>query len=527
MLTIKVKIDSCSDKQLLSQYVTAYTGLFYKIYNNPELMSDPDFISDNLNSFIDKSLYDFCIKDVSTKLSQYETNKTKKVKEISDISEQLSENDFTTRRERRLKYKLFNKLSKLNKSIDKNITFGGKQLLRDITKLSQLDNKTQEQVNLLKRKKSEFTDKRKIGLYLIGRACEKGNRKVTFDMLNDTIVFKPNRNNHITLTYKVGKKQRDILHMLQSMSDNGLIPITVRIDNNYIYMSYDEQLINGYSFNDSACKAEQKSCDNPEDRKQIYIKYKSEQRSRMSKGKIAERYLSFDLNPENIGIVIFDSINNEQVIIHKELIDMSRLCLKLGLPSYDKRQISNNNKRKHEIKEVWKYIFNLAVHYKVFNIVKEDLEFKSNKKEDKPKEFNRKVKNLWHRILTEKLILKYCNIQGLNLIEVNPVYSSFIGNMIHTDVDPIASAIEIGRRGVTKYLKGSSIYPDISLINREKLTYLLGENIDINGVSWKQLYNTISLLRYRNGTPKGVPLLDQNLCSYKSKINRFIYLHMF
>ena len=236
MLTIKVKIDSCSDKQLLSQYVTAYTGLFYKIYNNLELMSDPDFISDNLNSFIDKSLYDICIKDVNTKLSQYETNKTKKVKEITDISEQLSENDFTTRRERRLKYKLFNKLSKLNKSIDKNITYGGKHLLREITKLSQLNNKTQEQVNLLNRKKSEFTDKRKIGLYLIGRACEKGNRKVTFDMLNDTIIFKPNRNNHITLTYKVGKKQKNILHTLQSMSDNGLIPITVRIDNNYIYM---------------------------------------------------------------------------------------------------------------------------------------------------------------------------------------------------------------------------------------------------------------------------------------------------
>ena len=98
-------------------------------------------------------------------------------------------------------------------------------------------------------------------------------------------------------------------------------------------------------------------------------------------------------------------------------------------------------------------------------------------------------------------------------------------NSVH--VDPITSAIEIGRRGITKYLKGSSIYPEISLINREKLTYLLGENIDINGVSWKQIYNTISLLRYRNATPKGVALLDQNLRSYKSKINRFIYLHMF
>ena len=89
----------------------------------------------------------------------------------------------------------------------------------------------------------------------------------------------------------------------------------------------------------------------------------------------------------------------------------------------------------------------------------------------------KQTKNLWHRTLTTQLILKHCNIIGLNLIEVNPIYSSFIGNMIYHYFDPISSSLEIGRRGATKYTKGSSVYPLLSGINQEKLDYLLGENI--------------------------------------------------
>ena len=64
--------------------------------------------------------------------------------------------------------------------------------------------------------------------------------------------------------------------------------------------------------------------------------------------------------------------------------------------------------------------------------------------------------------------------------------------------------------------KGFTIYPDVFRINQEKLNYLLGENINIEGISWLQLYSKISLLRYRN--PRISGKIDKNLKSKKSRI---------
>ncbi len=525
MLTLKLKISSISDSELLSEYVSGYTGLFYKLYNNPELMCDDVFIKKNLSEKIDKSIYENCVTDVKTKLSQRETKIKNDNKEIEYIEKLLLKNNFKTKKELRKKYKLINKLSRLKRNLNKDITFGGKSLLREITKLSQTNDKTEKQIELLNNKKEQFKNKRKLGIYLVGRACEKGNRKVDFDLDNNKIIFKPNKRDKIEINFKKPKsgKQKNILRKLQILSEQRLIPLTVTINNEYINIAYDNEFLNGYSFNEIECKKEQKKQICAEDKKQIYIKYKKEQNDRKLVGKLENRYLSFDLNPKYIGISIFDSNENNDIdkIIHKEYIDLNKLSLRLGLSSDNHKQKKQNNKRKHEIKEVWKYIFNLASHYKVYNIVMEDLNFKPNNKKENVKEFNRQTKNIWHKTLTESLVKKYCENIGLNLIKINPCYSSFIGNMIYDYPDPISASLEIGRRGIIKYIKGSSIYPKISLINQEKLNYLLGENVDIKGFGWLQLYGLISLLRYRNPVETG--LKGTNLCSHKSKVYRFIY----
>jgi len=67
------------------------------------------------------------------------------------------------------------------------------------------------------------------------------------------------------------------------------------------------------------------------------------------------------------------------------------------------------------------------------------------------------------------------------------------------------------------YIKDYSIYPELERINQEKLTYLLGENPQSEGSSWKQLYAIISLLRYRNPLFYD-GLTVRNLCSNKSKL---------
>ena len=554
MLTKELHIIKCSDEKALDEIIYQCTGLFYKMYNKAELMSDKEFQQEQLKGHIDKSMFDFCVAAVKTKHNQFDTTKKKKENQIKEITKQLEKGKFETKKEKRQKYNLINKLAFLNKTKDKQICFGGKALLREITKLSQnqqfdkkaidslkkqikkknvsdinlkkeelsvLELKFQRQKKLLKEKKKLFTKNRQLGIYLIGRALEFGNRKVNFKLDENKITLKINSKLHIDLEFipQRSEKEYNLLLKLQELALDKSIPLTVRITSKKVDISYDNELINGYDFKKTEYKREKSKVDTEEEKKAIFKIFKEEQNARKKIYKIGNRYISIDLNPHYIGLVIFDAKDNK---IHKEIyretIVLKKLSQKLNLPSDNSKQIKQNNKRKHEIKQVWKYIFELAKHYKVYNFVMEDLDFKSDKvTEDKGKSFNRQTKNIWHRTLTTQLITKYCENIGLNKIEVNPCYSSFIGNMIYDYSDPVSASLEIGRRGINKYTKGFSIYPSVSLINQEKLNYLLDENEDINGLNWVQIYNKISLSRYRNPI---VGLKDENLHSHKSKIIR-------
>lgn len=500
MLTIDLNISSISDSNLLDLYISDYTEVFYKFYKHPERMCDDEYHEYVLNNYhLDRSILDCLISDVSTSLKQDETSIKKKQARIIEINELLKD-DYPAKKDKRNKFKLIRKLAELKRNISNKRTFGGKALLREITKLSQNKNRTEQQDILLKQKKELFKSKRKLELYLIGRACEKGNRKVHFNLDKNKILLKLSKTNRIEIDFNVKsneKKKLKILEKLQHLADTKQIPLTIRITNKKLYITYDELIVNDFKFDEINCKKEQKLHIDNDVKKSIYIKYCRELDSRKLVGKIENRYMSVDLNPYYIGISIFDYTNGEIKIIDLQAINLKQLKPKKGLSSSNPKQKYLNNKRKHEIKEAWKYIFNLAKHYKVFNFVYEDLEFK-HKEIKQNKELNKQTKNLWHRTLTTQLILKHCNIIGLKLIEVSPVYSSFIGNMIYAYFDPISSSLEIGRRGATKYIKGSSIYPLLSGINQEKLDYLLGENTDISGTNWKQLYGRIRLMRYRN-----------------------------
>jgi len=541
MLTQKLYITETTDDTLLVGYQQAYTKLFYKLYNNAELMADDDFIKSQLNEFIDRTIYEYCKIEVKVKLKQYETSRNKKLTQIEEITKLLEKDNFVTKKEKKHKYELINKLAKLKRTIDNNITFGGKQLARDIEKLNrsinllnneltnlkqnkyiklkqikELENTIKDKQIILAKYRSQFKENRQLGITLIGAANEKGNRKFNFDLNNNLIIFKPNKNTKIHINFKYrDSKTRELLSKLQELADDKQIPLTITIKNNYIHLSYDNEYINGYSFNQNECNREKSTLSDPEEKKQVYIKFIREQEEKKKLNKIENRYLSVDLNPNYIGLSIFDSKDNlVNKIIYTELIDLTKLNKKLKKSSSDSKQIKQNNKRKYEITIVWKHIFALAKHYKVYNFIMEDLEFKPNNKETKGTEFNRQTKNLWNRGLIDNLINKYCQNMGLNKVKVNPVYSSFIGNMIYTYPDPVSASLEIGRRGIVKYIKGGSIYPELSSINQEKLNYLLGENIDKTWSNWKELYAIIPLLRYRNPVEG---LKANNLGSYKSK----------
>lgn len=139
----------------------------------------------------------------------------------------------------------------------------------------------------------------------------------------------------------------------------------------------------------------------------------------------------------------------------------------------------------------------------------EDLDFKESKQKDKKtKEVNRQTKNIWYRGLIEQMITKLCTQFGVELVKVNPSYSSFIGNIMYDYFDPINSAIEIGRRGLYKYIKNLTGYPLISKGIIDTMEVIMKNNdIDVllvnsTKMTWYNLFNLLKTHRYRGSLAK-------------------------
>ena len=84
----------------------------------------------------------------------------------------------------------------------------------------------------------------------------------------------------------------------------------------------------------------------------------------------------------------------------------------------------------------------------------------------------------------------------IDFIEVNPVYSSFIGNLCNEAPDPIAASLEIARRAYFKYIKGK-FYPE--LIDKTSLFNQWKESASWVYSSWKELFDIIKTagVKYR------------------------------
>jgi IS605 OrfB family transposase len=490
------------------------------MYNNIELMGDKNFIKDLRNKFylIDAWFMESIKNEAETKYKQLETFNKKKSEKIIEIEKIISTKKYKNKKHL---YKLKNKLAYLKKSINNKVVFGGRTLLQEVTKLKQEYNKTRDidTYNRYLSKLNKFKAKRILPIYSVGEMYNKFNRKFNFDLINNKLIFKPNRKTKIDLEFISSNKQQSILNKLQE--NVGLMPISVRLDNKHIYIIFDEEKLFNYEFKQLDYYKDIKNTKDKDIRKDIFKKYIQEQNSRKLKNKIKDRYCSVDLNPQYIGFNIIDKEGFK--IIHKEVIDLTKLGTKLRLSSSDHKQVKQNNKRKHEITIVWKHIFDICKHYRVSNFVIEDLNFKDEPVNTEGKEFNRKTKNLWHRTLTAQLITKYCNMNGINLIEVNPAYSSFIGNLTYSYFDPLAASLELARRGMTKYEKNNKQFGSVDSINLEKVkSYLLGENVQYGIEDMSSIPKLFKLfignkLKYRNELDSG-SFLENHLISDKSKV---------
>ena len=278
--------------------------------------------------------------------------------------------------------------------------------------------------------KDEFKENRMLPINIQGQQLHKGNRLFNFDFENNQLEFKLSRTNHRTLKYKVPhKKIRNNLARLQELIDNKQISVTVSLTKSDIYLTFDESKITDCNFKDLK----------------------------------RNRVLGIDMNPNYIGVSIleFDEKDNFK-ILDKRVFDLSRLTAKSGKSSADRKSKYLTNKLNHETIQIAHDICNLVDYWKCDKVVIEDLSIRSSDK-GSGKYFNRLCNNVWKRNLFVNKLKNLSLLCNFSLVEVNPCYTSFIGNVIYGDEttpDMVAASIEIARRGYKKFEK-SWFYPSV------------------------------------------------------------------
>ena len=327
----------------------------------------------------------------------------------------------------------------------KKVIFGGKSLYkRYLRKL--ID-------------KEEFNKQRQLPISSQGEMLQRGNRMFDFHFDNQSFVFKVSKDKHIDI--QLGHIHRNLqkeLNKLNELCYDKKATVSIKLNNDYIWITYDEKLLcNSVKFN----------------------------------GLKNNRVMGLDMNPNYIGLSVieFDKENKFKVL-YKQVFDLKKLT--------DKN--ISNNKRQYEIIQICHTINNLINYWKCKKLSIEDLNIKSSDK-GQGRNFNRLCNNVWDRSLIANKLMILSNIYGYELVKVNPVYSSFIGNLVYgndTTPDMVASSIEIARRGYKKYEK-NWFYPIF--------------NVDCLDERWKQTLTGVkdwrnAFLKIKNSKVKYRVLLD-------------------
>ena len=424
MITIKLNIKSSSDLDYISSKENNYSYAFRNLYSNFHLIGDLLFINYlkvkfNLNEIEYRSL----ASEVKSKLSQINSFKEKSEEDIINLTKELSKLKSLphSNLNNRKIIKLEKKLSYKSKQLSKDIVFGR---LTNLRKLSFLNNDKENNKEKIIEVKSLYSEGRKLPFSLLGEANQKGNRFFSFDLTNNKVTYKPNKDTKIYFELSQYKSYKLTLLKLQELINLNNIAISVRLSSKFIYLTFDEEILGGYNLDISQRTKEvklinEKNIDKDyksEIIKEIYSRYYDKQRNLRLNNKLYNRYLAFDTNPDSIGISIVDKVGDDIKIIYTVNYDLSKNNIKLPKNATQEERTKLNNKRKTAICHLWKDVFRLFSYYNCGYLVMEDLNFKSNNKLSTT-EGNRKSKNLWYRELSSNLINKYCNLLGINKIE--------------------------------------------------------------------------------------------------------------
>lgn len=498
-LKLKYKCLNTSYYDILNKYMSQYSICLHYLYNrisDNNNLSEKDLRSlcSNINNIdiLDSWFKQSCVKESIALYKSFQP----RYKEHEETREQkLKEIDFKLKIGKISEHKYSIKKHSILKPL--KLIFGGKEnyRLKQEGKIS----------------KEEFKQNKLSPLSSIGESQFKGNRK--FNINSDlTITFKPSKDKHFDFRLIYGQNQEQYLKTLYALTLTNSISISYKLDKNYIYIIFDESKL----FNKENIK-------------------------------IQNRVLGIDMNPNYIGWSIIDWKSSSEfkviesgVYSFKKFSDLYKQLNDLkNVSSDDPRRIKLSNKRTYETVKVAENIINKAIYYKCQVISIEDLNIKA-KDRDKGKNYNALCNNHWLRTTFVNQIRKRTNIHKIQLLEVKPEYSSFIGNFLFRSLkkpDMILASIELSRRGyeyfnqyITKQkeIKKNIVQPNINDFIKFWRMSMEELRLEFSGTSLIELYNFIKSkkdLPLFKGDPNKVRIqIENNLVRRFFSNNSFVYI---
>ena len=357
--------------------------------------------------------------------------------------------------------------------------------------------------------KDDFLNKRLSKLFIIGESNQHGNRMFVINDDLESFSFKPTIKDKITLSIDGRyKRYKSTLNKLYHLQQDKQISITYQLNDEYVYLTYDETLLNQY------------------------IGYQP----------IKNRIFSIDLNPNYIGWSVVDWKNRSKFeVIKSGVISIKDINdIDFGLKSKSsesKERIYINNKRTFETYEISKLLVNTAKYYRCEVFGLEELDIKS-KDTTRGKHYNKLVNNVWNRNKLVNNINKRCNVYSIIVMLVKPNYSSFVGNFLFRDLklpDMVLASIEIGRRcyefkaqyiDKSKDKRKNIILPDVNDFNDRYIKSLEEFNIPGEIKDLVKIYNFLkkSKSRYRLSLDDLNHLEFSRCFSNKSKIKKILII---
>ena len=90
----------------------------------------------------------------------------------------------------------------------------------------------------------EFKISKSRGFTSEGDCSQKGNRHFKFDILNNTIIYKRNRKEHVFLELpNLKKKVKEELLKVQFLMEEKKLPVTIKLKNGFIFITFDESIV--------------------------------------------------------------------------------------------------------------------------------------------------------------------------------------------------------------------------------------------------------------------------------------------